>query len=74
MVSLVVDADGNTIPGLYAAFEVAGGVLDNNRIGGKALVQRRTCTQVVAACTWVVFEQTLWKRLPSISPRKIIGL
>ncbi len=32
----VLDTDGNVIPGLYAAGEVAGGVHGNNRLGGNA--------------------------------------
>lgn len=33
----VLDADGNPIPGLYAAGEVTGGIHGNNRIGGNAV-------------------------------------
>ena len=33
----VLDADGNAIPGLYAAGEVTGGVHGANRLGGNAL-------------------------------------
>merc|ERR1711860_204219 len=36
--SLVVDAQGNSISGLYAAGEVAGGVHGNNRLGGNSLL------------------------------------
>ncbi len=32
-----LDADGNPIPGLYAAGEVTGGIHGNNRIGGNAV-------------------------------------
>ena len=32
----VLDADGNAIPGFYAAGEVAGGIHGNNRLGGNA--------------------------------------
>ena len=32
----VLNADGNTIPGLYAAGEVASGIHGNNRLGGNA--------------------------------------
>ncbi len=32
-----LDADGNAIPGLYAAGEVTGGIHGNNRIGGNAV-------------------------------------
>lgn len=34
----VLDADGNVIPGLYAAGEVTGGIHGANRLGGNALV------------------------------------
>merc|ERR1711935_1256936 len=34
--SAVVNADGQAIPGLYAAGEVAGGVHGNNRLGGNS--------------------------------------
>lgn len=34
----VLDADGNPIPGLYAAGEVTGGIHGKNRLGGNALV------------------------------------
>merc|ERR1712156_560537 len=36
--SLVVDSQGNSISGLYAAGEVAGGVHGNNRLGGNSLL------------------------------------
>merc|ERR1711935_452048 len=36
--SAVYDQDGNIIPGLYAAGEVAGGVHGNNRLGGNSLL------------------------------------
>jgi fumarate reductase flavoprotein subunit len=32
----VLDADGNVIPGLYAAGESTGGIHGNNRLGGNA--------------------------------------
>ena len=32
----VLNADGNAIPGLYAAGEVASGIHGNNRLGGNA--------------------------------------
>lgn len=32
-----LDADGNVIPGLYAAGEVTGGIHGNKRIGGNAV-------------------------------------
>merc|ERR1712048_361274 len=36
--SAVIGQDGNAIPGLYAAGEVAGGVHGNNRLGGNSLL------------------------------------
>merc|ERR1711983_670376 len=36
--SAVYGQDGNIIPGLYAAGEVAGGVHGNNRLGGNSLL------------------------------------
>merc|ERR1719384_1553057 len=36
--SLVVDAQGKSIKGLYAAGEVAGGIHGNNRLGGNSLL------------------------------------
>ena len=33
----VLDADGNVIPGLFAAGEVTGGIHGENRLGGNAL-------------------------------------
>ena len=33
----VVDANGNAIPGLYAAGEVTGGIHGGNRLGGNAV-------------------------------------
>jgi fumarate reductase flavoprotein subunit len=34
----VLDANGNVIPGLYAAGEVTGGLHGANRLGGNAIV------------------------------------
>jgi len=33
----VLDAEGNVIPGLYAAGEVTGGIHGSNRLGGNAI-------------------------------------
>ena len=33
----VLDADGNVIPGLFAAGEVTGGIHAGNRLGGNAV-------------------------------------
>ena len=35
----VLDADGNIVPGLYAAGEVTGGIHGGNRLGGNAIVE-----------------------------------
>ncbi len=35
----VLDAEGNVIPGLYAAGEVTGGIHGGNRLGGNAIVE-----------------------------------
>lgn len=35
----VIDADGNIVPGLYAAGEVTGGIHGGNRLGGNAIVE-----------------------------------
>ena len=49
----VLDADGNAIPGLYAAGEVTGGIHGGNRLGGNAIVEifvsGRTAAQAVSA-------------------------
>ena len=34
----VINKEGNIIPGLYAAGEVAGGIHAGNRLGGNALI------------------------------------
>ncbi len=49
----VLNADGEIIPGLYAAGEVTGGIHGGNRLGGNAIVEifvsGRTAAQAVAA-------------------------
>ena len=49
----VLDADGNIIPGLYAAGEVTGGIHGGNRLGGNAIVEifvsGRTAANTIAA-------------------------
>ncbi len=49
----VLDAEGNPIPGLYAAGEVTGGIHGGNRLGGNAIVEifvsGRTAAQAVMA-------------------------
>ena len=49
----VLNADGEIIPGLYAAGEVTGGIHGGNRLGGNAIVEifvsGRTAAQAVTA-------------------------
>jgi len=49
----VLDANGQAIPGLYAAGEVTGGIHGGNRLGGNAIVEifvsGRTAAQAVSA-------------------------
>ena len=49
----VLDAEGNPIPGLYAAGEVTGGIHGGNRLGGNAIVEifvsGRTAAKAVTA-------------------------
>ena len=49
----VLNAEGETIPGLYAAGEVTGGIHGGNRLGGNAIVEifvsGRTAAQAVTA-------------------------
>ena len=49
----VLDAEGNVIPGLYAAGEVTGGIHGGNRLGGNAIVEifvsGRTAAKAVTA-------------------------
>ena len=49
----VLDAEGNAIPGLYAAGEVTGGIHGGNRLGGNAIVEifvsGRTAAKAVTA-------------------------
>ena len=35
----VLDGNGNVIPGLFAAGEVAGGLHGNNRVGGNSIAE-----------------------------------
>jgi len=50
--SAVVNANGEVIPGLYAAGEVAGGVHGNNRLGGNSLLDCVVFGRVAGkACT-----------------------
>merc|ERR1711879_1142359 len=54
--SAVYGQDGNIIPGLYAAGEVAGGVHGNNRLGGNSLLDCVVFGRVAAkaACKWML--------------------
>ena len=49
----VLDANGNAVPGLYAAGEVTGGIHGGNRLGGNAIVEifvsGRTAANTIAA-------------------------
>jgi fumarate reductase flavoprotein subunit len=49
----VLNADGEIIPGLYAAGEVTGGIHGGNRLGGNAIVEifvsGRTAAKAVSA-------------------------
>ena len=49
----MLNADGEAIPGLYAAGEVTGGIHGGNRLGGNAIVEifvsGRTAAQAVTA-------------------------
>ena len=49
----VLNANGDVIPGLYAAGEVTGGIHGGNRLGGNAIVEifvsGRTAAQAVTA-------------------------
>merc|ERR1712204_128978 len=58
--SAVYSQDGNIIPGLYAAGEVAGGVHGNNRLGGNSLLDCVVFGRVAAqaACKWMFGECT----------------
>merc|ERR1712204_151442 len=57
--SAVCNNDGEVIPGLYAAGEVAGGVHGNNRLGGNSLLDCVVFGRVAAkaACKWMFGEQ-----------------
>merc|ERR1712087_735825 len=54
--SAVCGADGNAIPGLYAAGEIAGGVHGNNRLGGNSLLDCVVFGRVagLAACRYML--------------------
>merc|ERR1712211_7128 len=53
--SACIGANGRSIPGLYAAGEVAGGVHGNNRLGGNSLLDCVVFGRVAAkaACKWM---------------------
>merc|ERR1712029_914200 len=54
--SAVVNVNGEAIPGLYAAGEVAGGVHGNNRLGGNSLLDCVVFGRVAgkAACNYML--------------------
>merc|ERR1712045_547157 len=58
--------DGNIIPGLYAAGEVAGGVHGNNRLGGNSLLDCVVFGRVAAkaACKWMFGEEDEFRLCP----------
>merc|ERR1712222_34771 len=64
--SSVVNKDGQAIPGLYAAGEVAGGVHGNNRLGGNSLLDCVVFGRVAAkaACKWMFGEQDEFRMCP----------
>ena len=57
----VLDEDGNSIEGLYAAGEVTGGIHGGNRLGGNAIVDifvsGRTAANAIAADNGIVAEE-----------------
>merc|ERR1739838_1216435 len=64
--SAVYGQDGNIIPGLYAAGEVAGGVHGNNRLGGNSLLDCVVFGRVAAqaACKWMFGESDEFRMCP----------
>jgi hypothetical protein len=64
--SAVYGQDGNIIPGLYAAGEVAGGVHGNNRLGGNSLLDCVVFGRVAAqaACKWMFGEADEFRMCP----------
>merc|ERR1712008_56063 len=64
--SAVYNQDGNIIPGLYAAGEVAGGVHGNNRLGGNSLLDCVVFGRVAAqaACKWMFGEADEFRMCP----------
>merc|ERR1711879_760869 len=64
--SAVCGADGNAIPGLYAAGEIAGGVHGNNRLGGNSLLDCVVFGRVAgkAACKWMFGAQDQFRTCP----------
>merc|ERR1712241_972800 len=64
--SAVYGQDGNIIPGLYAAGEVAGGVHGNNRLGGNSLLDCVVFGRVAAkaACKWMFGDEDEFRMCP----------
>merc|ERR1711953_1093096 len=70
--SRVINEQGNIIPGLYAAGEVAGGVHGNNRLGGNSLLDCVVFGRVAAkaACKWMFGEKDEFRLCPIPSELK----
>merc|ERR1711953_327125 len=64
--SAVYGQDGEIIPGLYAAGEVAGGVHGNNRLGGNSLLDCVVFGRVAAkaACKWMFGQEDEFRLCP----------
>jgi len=64
--SAVYGENGNIIPGLYAAGEVAGGVHGNNRLGGNSLLDCVVFGRVAAkaACKWMFGQEDEFRMCP----------
>merc|ERR1712073_71225 len=72
--SAVVNAQGQAIPGLYAAGEVAGGVHGNNRLGGDSLLDCVVFGRVAgkAACKYTFGADDKFKPCPT--PESLMAL
>merc|ERR1719458_497900 len=64
--SLVVNAEGKAIKGLYAAGEVAGGIHGNNRLGGNSLLDCVVFGRVSAkaACKYMFGDDSKYRLCP----------
>merc|ERR1712024_371199 len=65
--SLVVNAEGKCISGLYAAGEAAGGIHGNNRLGGNSLLDCVVFGRVAgrAACKYTFGSDDKFKPCPT---------